>query len=159
MHKLTELLKIGGTLLFSYLLVSIISPRFFINNTPQVDVQYIASLRDGVREAPSKAKVFMASLFTPKNSAKQVEIQIEEFKKETGATEVAFSPVEETKLAETVMQTTNPVPNAVFNYMSKGVAASEPDTQGNVVIRFEGETKIREFTLKDGRIVRIMSDL
>ncbi len=157
MSKLFEILKIGGAMLGAYLIVATVGTNLFMSNSPQINMEYIASLR----EIPSNAKVQLASLgsiFVNKDAA--VKKEIDSFKKETGAIEVAVSKEEKKTLVDSVGQKTNPVPNAVFNYMSKGVAAHEDTATGKTIIRVDEsaqqQIEYKRFTRPDGTILDIM---
>lgn len=164
MSKFSQLLKIIGGLSISYVIVIFFGPKLFINNTPTINKAYIASIREwpnSLRELPSKTSVLVASLFRFSDSSKTAEEQqrqIEKFKQDTGAVEVAFSQTEQQQAIAAIVKTENPIPNAVFNYLSKGVAAA-PSENGGVVLRFDPTTgkNVRQFTLKDGRVIQIMT--
>lgn len=157
MSKFFELLKIGGGMFAAYIFVVIVGARLFMPNSPEINMQYIASLR----EIPSYTKVQLASLGSLfKNKDAVIQKEVDTFKKKTGAVEIAVSKEEQKTLVDSVGQTTNPAPNAVFNYMSKGVAASAPDAQGKVILRVDENTqqniKYKQFTRPDGSVLEIM---
>lgn len=147
--------KIILSLTLSYLLAIVIDRSLFLDNSPQINKQFIASLQ----ETPSRVEVYLSSiplLFQQDNLQKQ----IDDYKKKTGAVEVAVSTVEQQKVQDSLAQTTNPAPNALFNYISTGVAASTPDKQGEVVLRLDPQTQknieYKRFTRPDGSTLDIM---
>lgn len=157
MTKLITLLKICGALLTSYFIVTFFGTKLFVDNTPTIDMQYIASFR----EAPSLVSVYISSLGSLfSNPDKEIQKQVDEYKKETGAVEVAVSEEEQKTLVDSMSNPENPVPNAVFNFVSKGVAASAPDKNGKVILRMDENTKkniqYKRFTRKDGTTLDIM---
>ena len=166
MSKFTQLLKIAGGLLASFVIVSFISPRLFVENTPALNVEYIASLKEipnGLRELPSKTSTYFASLFNFSNASQtpqEQEKQLQKFTADTGAVEVPLSAKEVQQAGASAGQPVNPAPNAVFKYISTGVAASEPDPSGKVIIRIDPETQkniqYKRFKRPDGTYLDIM---
>jgi hypothetical protein len=160
MSKLFEFLKIWSAMLAAYIVVATVGGKLFMTNSPKLNMEYIASLR----EIPSYTKVqvsSLASLFTNKDKA--VQKQVDELKKQTGAVEVAVSKEEQKTLVDSMGHKTNPVPEAVFNYVAKGVAvtaksAKAEGVQEQVVLRIDPETNIqyRRFQRPDGTFLDVM---
>lgn len=154
-QKFQNIGKIGISLVLSYLVAMVVGKNLFLGNSPQINMQYIASLR----ETPSRVKVYLSSLPSMFQS-NDVQKKMDEFKQKTGAVEVAVTKEEQQKQVAAVAQTTNPAPNALFNYVSKGVAASAPDKQGEVVLRLDPETQknieYKQFTRPDGTVLNIL---
>ncbi len=94
--------------------------------------------------------------------AAKTQQKIDEYKKKTGAVEIAVSKEEQKVLTESMGQKTNPVPDAVFNYISKGVAvtakSAQADEVNEVVLRVDPETQVeyKRFTRPDGTTLDIM---
>jgi len=153
MSKIIVLLKIAGGMLVSYLVVATIGTQLFEVNSPKINMQYIASLR----ETPSKVWVSIASLGSMFNRP-DTQKQMEEFAKKTGATEIAVSAEELKTVAKSLENTTNPLPNAVFNYVSQGVATAKAAEEGEIIMRIDPKTNIeyRRFIRKDGTVLEIM---
>jgi hypothetical protein len=153
MSNFFSALKIFIAMGIAYLFVISFGTRLFERNSPKINMQYIASLR----ELPSKAKVTIASIGSI-FSKKSTDTQIEEFKQKTGAIEVAIPDEEKKTLITTTGKTENPVPNAVFNYISQGVAAAQPSEGSGTVLRIDPKTNIeyKRYQRKDGTFIDIM---
>ena len=157
MNKPIELLKIVGGMLFAYGFAVLVGSNLFMVDSPKINTEYLATLH----EVPSYMEVQLASLKTTfSNKDRAVQDSFDTFKKQTGATEIAISQNEQKKLVDSAAQLTNPAPNAIFNYVSKGVAASAPNTDGQVVLRFDSQTQqnieYKRFTRPDGTVLDIM---
>lgn len=157
MSNIVTLFKICGALVLAYVLVVIINPRLFVDNSPVINKQFIASFR----EAPSYISVqFSALAYLFHNKNKAVLDEVSTIQKEVGGTEVELTSDEKAQLVNASGSKTNPAPNAVFNYVSQGVAASEIDTQGHVVLRMDASTQqnmeYRRFTRSDGTTLDVL---
>jgi hypothetical protein len=157
MQKIIEIIKIGFGLVLAYIFVIIVGNILFLNNTPQINMQYIASLR----EIPSYVGTQLASLSTMfENKDALIQNNVAQLEKQTGATEIPISSDEQKTMVDSVAQTTNSAPNAIFNYVSQGVAASAPDTNGQVILRFDPKTQqnieYKRFKRPDGTYIDIM---
>lgn len=150
-----HLFKIIVGIAVAYFISFFIGGRIFLMNTPHINEQYIASLR----ETPSRVGVFITSLasFLQKDNTQK---EIERFKTETGSTEVAVSDTDKQKLIDSTSLVENPQPDALFNYVSKGVAASKPSTQGETVLRLDEQTQqnleYKRFVRPDGTVLDIL---
>ena len=155
MEKYFNFIKIVGVLVLAYLIVTTIGIRLFEVNSPALNMQYIASLK----EIPSQVKVNLLA-FTTMFQQRDTQTEIDTFKKKTGVVEMAISKEEQAKKIDSIAQTTNPAPNTVFDYVSKGVAASTPDKDGRVVLRLDEATQknieYKQFTRPDGTVLEIM---
>lgn len=151
--KLKGIFKIVGGMFISYLLVVLVVPILFLNNSPDVNIETIARLG----ESPSKMRVFFASLFAFSDSS-QLDRQIEDFKQKTGAVEEPIPETEQTRADYSDAYTKNPVPGAVYEYKAKGVAMTEDKKNNQTVLRIDPGTNVihKRFTLPDGRTINVM---
>jgi len=153
--KLFNLIKTTFGMLAAYLLVVLMGSNIFLKNSPKINMEYIASLR----ETPSKISTYLSSLGSQfGNRDKILQEEIETLKKETGVVEIAISTDEQKKLADSISQSSNPLPNAIFNYVSRGVAASVDEKSKQGVVRIDPSTNIKykRFSRPDGTFLDVM---
>jgi len=115
------------SMLAAFGLISIVTPRLFIADSPEINQQFIAELKYIPQD-------FIAMIRSPLNrSESQDEI-----------------------LTKQIPEVTHPE-GIQLNPIAKGVYASERDASGKQYIKIDKGTKleIREVTLSDGRTVKV----
>ncbi|MDP4011746.1 MAG: hypothetical protein Q8P72_05995 [Candidatus Roizmanbacteria bacterium] len=111
----------------AFMLVSTVSPRLFIANSPQINRQFIAELR-----------------YIPSDLIAMVRNPLQK------------APSQDEMLTNQIPNITHPQ-GIQLQQIAKGVYASEPDESGKRFIKIDKGTnlEIREVTLEDGRTVKV----
>lgn len=125
--KLKKRIKTFVALGIALLLTATISPRLFIADSPQINTQFIAELRN----APADFVAFV-------------------MRRPTGAEATALAELEQS-------QVQNVPQGLTFAPVAQGVSAAEDPSTGERFVKVEAGTKleVRQITLEDGRTVTV----
>jgi len=137
MSKISFTLKIFFAMTTAYLLAIFCGTKFFKANSPRINTEYIASFWSSFEKKPSNT-------------------QMQQLHQKIGGIEMAISEEEQKKHISSLGKKENPIPNAVFQYISQGVATAKASE--GIVLRIDPETKreFRRFKLKDGTFIDIV---